>query len=664
MLPVALLNDIIASERRMAALYRRLASMTTGPYRNALTKEFLDHAKNEDHHAQRAMDHLVANDGECTTDIKEIPKSGTLEQSLSMLEALEEKGITLWTKLLHALDEDDAFRHTVEDILSREQEHLDDVKLWRRQQTEKSMNDKPGDIGSPVPLNLHARKSMPDYKPAESRFSDQVLRDSRAETPPTRWGAFNGMPAATTPGIPSSLLPALVIKAVSNPAEAGGQSSAGNARKRDPQTGKFAETASVGPSTTAKEDMAIAERAAHLAQARRGKSQDDEDENIEVLKALDPASMGNAVGQTTQPPQMFKPKPNPMQQAGIPGGPPGQSPNNTPATATMNPSGDPAMGPPPLGTLQDGTPVFDDPYNPAHQNFTPDQHEEAAQLHNQHAEMATQSGRIPTAMNHQMKARVHSDLAQEAQSPMERVLAQQGMPGQAVGDPNAAPGGEQGLGNDPMDSFLNDMTEKQPGQQNNFDQGKPPIPSQEQVAGPLPRMINTHTGTPVGPQSQSAGHAGTVEKPEAMPPEPPPGNGSMPDISGPETPMPVEKDPMDWDPADLAIDGADEGGSGAAPPSHAGAKSDELQPEAREEPTPGSTESEPAQFGAGPSTSDAPADQGSEDEEYGAEAFADENEGNEDEGSQDGAPFSGNPTEDKADEEKANKSFNTWFDNI
>jgi hypothetical protein len=347
-------------------------------------------------------------------------------------------------------------------------------------------------------------------------------------------------------------------------------------------------------------------------------------------------------------------KPMDQSQPGVPGAVPGQP--NAPGAGAGAPGQDeaPGMGQagqdpmmnmmaPPMGQTPEGMPIYDDPYNPGHQSFTPDQHRYAAQLHNQQAEMMTTSGQIPQALDHQMKAQVHMDLANDAQSPMERMMNRQG-----------------GGGQNPMDQFLTQMGQQDPGMNNGQmggprpDQNKPLAP--DASAGPIPGMVNTHTGGNVGMQSDQATHAGTMEQPQGMPPDPT--GSSMPDISGP-LPGQMQTSPFDYNPDEFSdVDTSGEeavpgGGAAGAPPSNAGAMT-QPGPDEGTKPTPGSTESEPPTDNAGPSTNDNNPFAGQNDEDEIAAAG----------GGDDMAPPSGEePTDQTAIEEgkdEYKKAFD-WF---
>lgn len=403
-----------------------------------------------------------------------------------------------------------------------------------------------GDAGSIVPLNINQREIVSAPIEKSETHAQRIERASREGTPITRRGMYNGVMPATQPGIPASMNPSLFIsKAVINPADAGTGSGDSVSRKRDNSTGKFTEKQDAGPQTTATDDLANQQRTARLAERR-------------YLKALG----------VPESPMPNKPPGNPMADAGIPGSPPGQGgapgappappaadgqqeappdPNSPQAAPQVPPMPGEAPMEQPMGTSPDGTPIFSDPYHEAHSSFSPEQHDAASQLHQQMAEQMTGQGRIPTAMEHQMKAAIHGEMGRDAMSPMTRMaMDQQGVQGLSAqpgevpemtgaalppgaGGPNSNPamGGQAG---DAMDQFLTNLPDQIPGAQN-----KPMGPNQaqdtaSQVAGPEPRMMNTYTGGPIGPLTPPQNHAGTFPEQQPMPPSPPPGAGSMPQI--------------------------------------------------------------------------------------------------------------------------------------
>lgn len=500
-----------------------------------------------------------------------------------------------------------------------------------------------GDLGSPVPLNMRMRRPMAEATVQKSTHAERIESASRAGTPVTRRGMFNGVMPATTPGIPAELSPLLILKAVVNPADAGSGSGDSVSRKRDPGTGKFADNQNAGPVSTAEDDAAAQQRTQRLAGKR-------------YLKALG----------VPDAPLQKRPE-TPMEQAGIANGPPGQNGIQPDA------GGQPPMPQPqveqPMGTTPDGQPVYDDPYHEGHANFTADHHDGAAQLHQQMAEQMTAQGRIPSAMEHQMKASIHGEMGRDAMSPMARLAMDQqgvqgleGAPGQ-VPDPTGAvtqPGAGGPNSNpqmDAMDQFMTNLPDQVPGMQNQpmpGPQNQPPGTMGQQVAGPKPRMIDNRTGGPLGPLTPPQQHAGTFGEQQEMPEEPPAGAGSMPQIgqgqddgmSGMASVMPgagQEEDQMNADaegqpPPNAEPDGDEGAGPGMGdgdgdeddqPGADAGLQSgdsfswdpsllDEEEGMGEEEPTapdanpqdnpgptPGASESEPGQD-AGPSTEDKP----------------------------------------------------------
>lgn len=352
------------------------------------------------------------------------------------------------------------------------------------------------DYGSNKPLNKHVT-ILPEAKIFKAiSAEDRVAEEARAGTPPTsRWGGVNGSPT-------NWMLP---VTPQNNP-----QLYLGKAMPPTMPTMPMP-----------KPPMPMARSIAPT------------EEEVEVAKAFAKAlGIPSIPQQQQQAPNLANPKPNPMMQApgmgaGMSGSPPGmagmaqgagikQGIGNDPSQQTRG-QGLPAI--PPMGTTQSGMPIYDDPYHPEHANFGPQEHSEAANLHMQQSDMATSSGRIPNALDHQMKARIHGDLAEDNQSPMERMNSRN----------HPYPEG------DPMDQFINQMPQASPN--NNPGNGSPdqqkPIfndPSMQQ--GPKPGMYNTDTNSPVGMQTNHPQHAGTVSKPQGMPPV---GNGTDEPIPGNES---------------------------------------------------------------------------------------------------------------------------------
>lgn len=188
----------------------------------------------------------------------------------------------------------------------------------------------------------------------------------------------------------------------------------------------------------------------------------------------------------------------------------------------------------PVAMTSSGQPIYADPFHPAHQGFSANDHMEAAQMHHGAAAHDPQAPQ---------NASIHQQMASESAPPAQRVM-QQGQPGMLQPQPggmpgtHTQPGGTPGMppqqpqmGQDPMGAFMQQYVS--PGQMNP-DQNKPVGPpmggdrnvpkpnmtevaptqashtAQSQAGNPYPRDAgatspNTHAGYQATPVLQNPG---------------------------------------------------------------------------------------------------------------------------------------------------------------
>lgn len=122
-----------------------------------------------------------------------------------------------------------------------------------------------------------------------------------------------------------------------------------------------------------------------------------------------------------------------QQQQPTPSKQPGESeiPNNTSASQEHQ---QPQQ--PPLGFTPNGLTVHNDPFHPEHKDFGKEDHEAAANLHDEHAHEDPM---------HAQHAQIHRELAKDVMSPMARVSEQVAQRGE-VPRSNEPQGGRQGFG--------------------------------------------------------------------------------------------------------------------------------------------------------------------------------------------------------------------------
>lgn len=514
---ISLLNEIISYERRMELVYSLAAQTVTGPYREALSEEFKDHANDEKEHADIAMRHVVALGGVVQVDIAEMPVWRTLDEILSGLEKLEKEGIERWQELLKLCqDHNDAFAHVIEGVLETEIDHYDEIRIYNTKNgnVEKSFMS---DLGSRKPLNFKLTNITVYQEPEKNwdtkideHYSKGIVGSS---SPPVIIGGNkDGRRTSLSKAVPNAINPDLVLdvnKAVLTPVKTDPDGKRQFARKRD-DNGKFAPNQNLKIQTTAQDDAASQERDAKLARTRmKDKLEGNDPDKGKVTFAHKGFGDGN--------------------------------PSGIQNVSGMNPTQGANQGNV-IGQTDQGLPIYDDPYNPAHAGFTQQDYQKAAQIMMQQGDS--------------QKANVFQQLSQDSGSPMERMGQQApaaagqssmqqavqtmkslnpfnwffqqqhaqapgagGMPGMPNQNtvPGAAPGG---------------MPPGGPPQAGGM-QGAPPNPNQNQPQlpglpgsdtgmrnGPVPGMINTQTGTGLGPQTNVPQFSGTSPISAEMPQDP------------------------------------------------------------------------------------------------------------------------------------------------
>lgn len=505
------LNDIRAAEQRMSLLYRRAAEMVTGPYREALIGEFLNHANDEDSHASIVMRRIMALGGDIGTYIEPLPVCRNLNDILTHIDEYEVQGIRRWQELERMLSKDDSFLHTISTILDQETEHSDDVKNWlRKDYAEKSM----GDIGSKRPINwANPQFASPVQK--GTPWQDRLQEHSQHGTPFTRRGAYNGHVPSLEPSVPAELNPPLVIsKAVLRPSKPGA-SGMEFQRKRD-ASGKFAPAGASGAETTAAEDVTDEKRKAELRAAKMREQQ---------RKPYEEAAAGKQA--------LRKLRSAGLSKAGVPGM---EGPTEDQQAQPMEAE--------PVASLMDGQPLYEDPYHPAHEQMTPQQHHEASQIHNEMADAAQAAGDPEKEMQCRMRAAVHEERAQDSKQPMDRAFE---VPGK---EQNPAMKMDQAFKalnySYSSDEDMNQFTQQRDMQKPSFGQ---------RTEGPIPGMKHTATGGPVGPQTNPGfGPDQSPPMTPAPPMTPPPAPGM--EVQGlPMSPPPAPSDAVAGMPMDLSGQG-------------------------------------------------------------------------------------------------------------
>lgn len=310
-------------------------------------------------------------------------------------------------------------------------------------------------FGSKRPLNWNPA-NLPESNLEKSLTHEEKLAAHlRKGAPPTNPGSFYGVKSVLTPAIPQELNPPLVLeKALLVPIKTGPGGKKELPRKRD-EHGKFAEAQQTGTQSAAVDDAAENEREARGAATKIQNG---------VRKG------GNLPGMTDSSLMA-----------------------NNPVTQNK----------PPIGLSLSGGLIHDDPYHPDHGAFTPEDHMQAGNLHDQNAQASSSTGDLAGAAEHQQKAAIHRQLAEDKKSPMERFS------NNMAKDPN-----KQAVKSlNPFDWFFQQQHANQPGFNTpNMNGVQPPMggtPTDQNKPnlgnmtgqGPSPGMINTQTGTGMGPQT-------------------------------------------------------------------------------------------------------------------------------------------------------------------
>lgn len=134
---IHILNQALATEIVCVLRYKRHYFMASGIHAQAVAEEFLEHAKEEQEHADLIAERITQLDGE-----PDLNPEGMLTRSHSeyvegtnLLDMLREDlvaervAIDSYSEIVRYLGDDDpTSRRMMEEILSKEEEHADDLK--------------------------------------------------------------------------------------------------------------------------------------------------------------------------------------------------------------------------------------------------------------------------------------------------------------------------------------------------------------------------------------------------------------------------------------------------------------------------------------------------------------------------------------------------------
>lgn len=132
---VTLLNDSLATELLCVLRYRRHHFTASGVTSQKIADEFLVHANEEMQHADRIAERIVQLGGEpdfspdSLTSRSHADYNDELDLKANLI--AERVAIEAYTQMIALIgDKDPTTKRLIEDILSSEQEHADELKDW------------------------------------------------------------------------------------------------------------------------------------------------------------------------------------------------------------------------------------------------------------------------------------------------------------------------------------------------------------------------------------------------------------------------------------------------------------------------------------------------------------------------------------------------------
>lgn len=133
---IALLNDALATELVCVLRYKRHYFMASGPDAAAAAEEFLEHAEDEQAHADAIADRIVQLGGEPDFSPEQLAGrshseyvAGTSLREMMQEDLIAERiAIDTYGQIIRYIGDDDpTTRRMLEEILANEEEHADDL---------------------------------------------------------------------------------------------------------------------------------------------------------------------------------------------------------------------------------------------------------------------------------------------------------------------------------------------------------------------------------------------------------------------------------------------------------------------------------------------------------------------------------------------------------
>lgn len=134
---VRVLNDALATELVCVLRYKRHHYMASGIHAQAVAEEFLEHAKEEQEHADKIAERITQLDGEPDFNPATLLARSHSQyvEGTSLVDMIQEDlvaeriAIESYSEIIRYLgDKDSTSRRVMEEILAKEEEHAEDMK--------------------------------------------------------------------------------------------------------------------------------------------------------------------------------------------------------------------------------------------------------------------------------------------------------------------------------------------------------------------------------------------------------------------------------------------------------------------------------------------------------------------------------------------------------
>jgi bacterioferritin len=143
---IRILNEVLATEIVCILRYKRHYYMATGIHSQAVAKEFLEHANEEQEHADLAAERITQLGGEPNFNPEGLTMRSHSEyaEGKTLLDMVREDlvaeriAVESYTEIIRYLGNDDpTTRRMIEKIMAKEEEHADDMKTILENLSEK-----------------------------------------------------------------------------------------------------------------------------------------------------------------------------------------------------------------------------------------------------------------------------------------------------------------------------------------------------------------------------------------------------------------------------------------------------------------------------------------------------------------------------------------------